>query len=275
MRYGLPYKGSKNKIAEWVVGILPESDTLVDLFAGGCAITDCAMRSGKWNNFIINDIEAGVTQLFLDAIHGKYANEDRWISREMFFLLKESDPYIKYCWSFGNKGRDYLYGTDIEPYKEAVHTLIYENGISNRRRAYGRAIKELGRYLQQKQVALNPHNESHHGLQSLERLERLQSLECLERLQSLERYSTDYQQVPIPENATIYCDIPYRGTDKYNNQEFDYDRFYDWAVKQKNIYISEYSMPEDRFEVVAQRIKAVNVSAKVTGHAIEKIYKPR
>ena len=34
-RYGMPWQGSKSRIAEWVVGILPPSHTLVDLFAGG------------------------------------------------------------------------------------------------------------------------------------------------------------------------------------------------------------------------------------------------
>lgn len=39
-KYGMPYQGSKSRIAEWVVDILPPSHTLVDLFAGGCAIGD-------------------------------------------------------------------------------------------------------------------------------------------------------------------------------------------------------------------------------------------
>lgn len=39
MRYGVPYRGSKNKIADWVVDHLPDGKTLVDLFAGGCAVT--------------------------------------------------------------------------------------------------------------------------------------------------------------------------------------------------------------------------------------------
>ena len=54
--YGLPYMGSKNRIAEWVVENLPSAGTLVDLFAGGCAITHCAMLSGKFKHVIANDI---------------------------------------------------------------------------------------------------------------------------------------------------------------------------------------------------------------------------
>lgn len=47
-RYGLPYMGSKSKIARWVVERLPEGDTLYDVFCGGCAITDYAMRMRKY-----------------------------------------------------------------------------------------------------------------------------------------------------------------------------------------------------------------------------------
>ena len=124
MNYGLPYMGSKNRIAEWVVDILPSSDRLYDLFAGGCAITHCAMLSGKWNNYVINDINPGVTQLFLDAMDGKYKDENRWISREDFFKLKDDDPFVACCWSFGNDWKTYMYGPKIEPYKKACHYAI-------------------------------------------------------------------------------------------------------------------------------------------------------
>ena len=34
--WGIPYVGSKSRIAEWVVDTLPSAPVLVDLFAGGC-----------------------------------------------------------------------------------------------------------------------------------------------------------------------------------------------------------------------------------------------
>lgn len=37
MVYGMPYMGSKSKIAEWVIENLPASDNLYDLF-GGAAV---------------------------------------------------------------------------------------------------------------------------------------------------------------------------------------------------------------------------------------------
>ena len=57
MRYGLPYKGSKNAIAEWIVDALPEGECLVDLFCGGGAVTHCAMIQEKYPRHIMNDID--------------------------------------------------------------------------------------------------------------------------------------------------------------------------------------------------------------------------
>jgi hypothetical protein len=112
MRYGVPYKGSKNQIAEWVVDNLPKAEYFVDLFCGGCAVTHRALISGKYQRFIINDIDGRMPKLFLDAVHGKYTveNHPEWVSREEFHKLKDSDAYVAMIWSFGNNGKDYIYG---------------------------------------------------------------------------------------------------------------------------------------------------------------------
>ena len=47
----------------------------------------------------------------------------------------------------------------------------------------------------------------------------------------------------------IYCDIPYKNTTEYSDGGFDHESFYDWAEKQSEpVIISEYAMPEERFE---------------------------
>ena len=129
MRYGLPYKGSKNGIADWVCDNLPNAENFYDLFCGGCAITHCAMLRGKYKTYTINDI-ADTQELFYDAIMGKYKNETRWISREDFFKLKDKDAYIRYLWSFGNNGKTYLYSREVEPYKKALHYARVFNDFS-------------------------------------------------------------------------------------------------------------------------------------------------
>lgn len=54
--YGVPYQGSKNRIAEDIIALLPTGKRLVDLFAGGCAITHCALLFGKWETILSNDL---------------------------------------------------------------------------------------------------------------------------------------------------------------------------------------------------------------------------
>ena len=119
-RFGVPYMGSKNQIVKKLIEQLPSAKYFVDLFAGGCAMTHGAMLSGKYERFIANDI-GDAPSLFLRAINGEFRDEKRWISRDDFFALKDSDPYVRYIWSFGNKSAGYLYSKEIEPYKKAYH----------------------------------------------------------------------------------------------------------------------------------------------------------
>lgn len=146
-RYGLPYQGSKNAIAEWIVGHLPRAETLVDLFCGGCAVTHAALLSGKWERIIANDIRADVPQLFMDAVNGRYTPESRseWISREDFFRLKDVDAYVRLCWSFGNGGESYLYSQEIEPFKKRLHALIFGQTIPKRMTAWRAFVNEFAR----------------------------------------------------------------------------------------------------------------------------------
>ena len=138
-RYGVPYKGSKNAIAAWIAQTLPAATNFYDLCAGGCAVTHAAMKSGKYARYFCNDIDGGGIALFCDAVAGKFAQEARWISRADFFRLKDSEPYVRFCWSFGNGGDSYLYSKEIEPWKKALHfarvfgdvSLLREFGIAS------------------------------------------------------------------------------------------------------------------------------------------------
>ena len=130
MKYGLPYKGSKNKLAERIVRLLPKRTHLVDLFCGGCAVSHAALLMGKYEHIHINDINWMCPTLFIDALNGKYNDENRWISREDFFRLKDTDPYVAVVWSFGNNLHTYLYSKEIEPLKKAIHYAMFFSDYS-------------------------------------------------------------------------------------------------------------------------------------------------
>ena len=53
MNYGLPYKGSKSKICDFLVSNFPDSHTFVDVFSGGCSVTHKCMLEQKYKNYII------------------------------------------------------------------------------------------------------------------------------------------------------------------------------------------------------------------------------
>lgn len=253
-------------MAERIVSLLPRAEHLYDVFCGGCAIAHCAALSGKWGHIHINDI-SDMPQLFMDAIAGKYRDERRWISREDFFALKDSDPYVRSCWSFGNNGQDYLYSREIEPYKRAVWMMLTADSVRERRQAYREVVRQLVPLIKDKTAKVRGDN---------------QSLESLERLQSLERltYSVgDYRDVEIPDGSVIYADIPYRTSTKKGDYgvRFDHEAFYDWCEAQTQpLFISEYSMPEDRFVCVAQW--DVVCSASSTNNSlrrVEKLWRPK
>ena len=122
--YGVSYQGSKNKIAAEVVYNIPSAPLLIDVFAGGGAITHAALLSHRFGSILANDYDCGALQLFYRASHGLIDFEEerkRWVSREDFKRLKDTDPIVRYHWSFSNNGRNYLYSKEIEPYKRAYH----------------------------------------------------------------------------------------------------------------------------------------------------------
>ena len=314
-KYGLPYKGSKSKIVDKLLTAVPDAVNFYDLFAGGCAVTHAVLLSGRFANVYANDIDPRGVTLFRDAVNGKYRDERRWISREDFFANKDTDGYIGLCWSFGNNGRDYLYSRKIEPYKKACHYAIVLNDFSllkelcpevcdaciaaldgvtdiqERRMRFGPAVvKWLKAYGTAELVESNPLYSSCHvkkdtksrpkgavrDLQRLESLESLQRLESLESLQSLEISSKSYDDVDIKPNSVVYCDLPYKGTNKYSKSGFDHGRFYDWACRQKElVLVSEYGMPSDRFTCVWQTAHTQSLCATKTSAVIERLFVPK
>ena len=89
----------------------------------------------------------------------------------------------------------------------------------------------------------------------------------------------DYEEVAIPEDSVIYCDIPYEGTDGYLEKGqggFDYERFYQWCERQTQpVFISSYQMPEDRFDCIEEFTHRSTLSATANNLVTERIYVPK
>ena len=252
-RYGVPYRGSKSRIAPWVVEHLPSAETFVDLFAGGCAVTHAALLAGRWERYIVNDL-SDAPRLFIDAANGKYADETRIPTREEFFAQKDGDPYIRYLFSFGNNGRDYLFSRDVEEVKVCASKMLVAPTLAERYRLYRRFIRLLGhdyKYRVMRELEPCERIQTCERLQSLQGLQGLQGLQSLQSLQSLQG---DYRSVPIPDGAVVYCDPPYRGTNCGCYEGFDFDAFDAWLASCGHMcVVSEYTAPSGCIEVASRQ----------------------
>lgn len=249
--YGLPYQGSKNKIADAIIQLLPPAETFVDLFAGGCAMTHAAILSGKYKNYIINDTDPLATQLFIDAIEGKYLNNYKWVTREEFHRLKNSDGFVKYCYSFGNNGRRYLYSPENEKLKRAMYAAVVDNDLSGLGECNITATLPDGD-TESRRAALKRATKI--DIEPLTRLNRVNRLTELQPWRDTITVSCkDYAAVDIPENSVVYCDIPYSNAYGYGDTDFNGTAFLDWAAGRDNLYISEYNISDGRYECIWEK----------------------
>ena len=173
--------GSKSKIVKHIVPLFPNADNFVDLFAGGGAVTHYAMTTTKYKHFIFNDINPLMPKAFEMALNGEFEKEKRWISREEFFRLRDTDPYVAICFSFGNNLSDYMYSKDIEPIKEAYHYAFFFGDYSLAKERMGIDLTSLEKcptikkkYAMLKNIVkTTPPLSVETRLQSMERQERI------------------------------------------------------------------------------------------------------
>lgn len=275
-KYGIPYQGSKSSIADSIISFLPKGERFVDLFGGGFAMSECAMRSGKYKSFLYNELNPLLPELIKKAISGDYSYnkfKPKFVSREEFDAKRKTDGYIAYIWSFGNNPeKRYMFAKELEPQKKSLHNFVvfgikddfikahfddidkYVKGDD----IYKRRIL-LGRYMKMKQ-AKRPFRE----LQQLERLERLQQLEQLERLQQLQINCGSYLDYKYQEGDIVYCDPPYEGTAEYAGG-FDSKQFYDWVMSRPyQVWFSSYQISDKRPRMVWAKGKS-NLMAGASG----------
>lgn len=279
-KYGLPYVGSKQRYAERILNLLPEADTLVDIFGGGAAITDCARASGKFRHVVYNEKNALMCQAVDMAVNGKFPDKPRWVSREEFHATKTTDPYAALCYSFSSNMVNYIYGADKEEGKRAVFRLIYDFDDTGFKRLYP----------QYDITPLDNITDFEQRRQFTQRLCRNAfELRCIPRHNSL-RFTPpkcahteltilnlDYREVDVPRGAVIYADPPYRGAAKYRGETFCHETFYDWCCCQKApLFISERYMPEDRFVCIDRfEHKGVLANNNTKKQQDECIFRPR
>lgn len=263
MSLGIPYMGSKRKLAKKIVDFIlknnPNTKYFYDLFGGGGAISFEAATRGI--NVIYNEFNQSIYNFI------KYLLQDTnkewmyaWVSREdLFYNLTRTDYYsgfLKTCWSFGNNQKNYLYGLDIEDYIRSIHNYIVYNIDDNywysflRDKGYdigvkitfeGQIIKErialFKKWLKSKGV----NNERLYRLIHLERVFNVEEIMDFPYKHNISISNLSYEQVSLANGGIVYCDIPYIGSQGYSNSLFNGDDFYKWyKCNSHKVYVSSY-----------------------------------
>lgn len=288
-KFGIPYMGSKSKLALDLIGAMPTGRRFVDLFGGGFAMSHCAYLSGRFEEVYYNDINPLLVPLIQDAIDGKYSYDvfkPKFITREEFFEKKDTCGYVKYIWSFSNDGKTYMFGRHIEDMKRKAHDYVVFDIFDAELEEYignGRLTKTdtTGRRLEFYKL-VREHKATLKEKVRLEPLERLQQLERLEHDRGnlfgnnvkLTLNTGNYTDYEYQEGDVVYCDIPYENTRGYNKEDyFDHKAFYSWALtRDYPIYISSYELPEGFFCFFEKERRCLMKGGMSTGYKVEKLF---
>lgn len=278
-KYGLPYMGSKSAIADKIIGVLPPGERFIDLFGGGGAMTHAAALSGKYNEVIYSDADPLACEYIMRAMRGDYSPErftPRWVSREEFFEKKDVDPYIRYCWSFGNRGGSYLYGRHVECLKRRLFEWIVYGKNADFVAGLGVPVADApDGGIAERLAFVRRHTRDSlptcRTLENLERLARVQSLEGLARVTVLHRGYADYRYRP---GDVVYCDPPYDSREKYVIGDFNFSASLDWAARIP-CYVSSYELDDHRFRIYHEFKKRQLLCDTKNCVVIERLYASR
>tara|TARA_R110000787_G_scaffold116313_2_gene226490 strand:+ start:240 stop:953 length:714 start_codon:yes stop_codon:yes gene_type:complete len=88
--------------------------------------------------------------------------------------------------------------------------------------------------------------------------------------------SGNYNEIIIPNNSIIYCDIPYEGTKQYaTSKNFNHFNFWQWCrdmtKKGHEVFISEYNAPND-FKCVWSKEITNSMNTSNTYKPTEKLF---
>ena len=284
----LPYMGSKRKLAKDIYQVISSNSNtniLVDPFCGGFAVSEEFLKHG-WDVYA-SDINKYIVALLRAILFGddwlnKQLAKPDFITREKFFdITRNPDKYddcvvgyVQCIWSFGNNGKEYLYGKQVEDIKHITHNYVINGdekqfkemlkveNISIPNELFPKMAEiPLSDWFTRRRLLQGTARKLYRKYKELEHLQRIgrlknMCLQHLERLSNLENMlgnnikqleTKQYKDAVIPNGAVVYCDPPYANTTKYVTGEFNSKEFWAWAdeVSRTNpVYVSEYTAPD-------------------------------
>lgn len=219
MSLGIPYMGSKRKLASEILNLItqrhPGCTDFYDLFGGGGSVSFTAVRDYRFNVHY-NELNSHIYQLVNYLKENKTLESKfyEWVSREEFFTqINRIDAdwysgFVMSCWSFGNSQSSYLYGTDIEEIKMLAHQFIVHGCIESMEKIGVEipSLLDISDIQKRRNVFcdyVKTTNKERFDIQNLERMVQLERIQNLQNIQNLNATNLSYEAVEITGNCPV------------------------------------------------------------------------
>lgn len=239
----MKYMGNKQRIVNEILPLMLDNNctTFVDLFCGSCSVIQKVPDSYKR---IANDKNKYLIEMWKSLIS----------NRELpSYIPKDLYSDVRDCWHGRNDKYDDGYIGWVG-FMASFNGRFFDGGYS------GHNVKNKGGK-ERDYVAEQIKN----------------TLRQIDELRTVDFHSGSYDELIIPDNSIVYCDIPYINTKQYDvSKNFDYEKFYNWCRKMNStgkykIFISEYTMPSD-FKCIWQKEITNAMNPTITKKPIEKLF---
>ena len=284
MKLGLPYKGSKNSIAQSIVAALPEGKSFVDGCCGGGAVVQAAAMSGKYKLVTGYDINKAIIALLERVMCGCEAPQPHaGITKEQFYAARDRNETIddfltRYIASFGYNGTEYLWSEERTPIKLLMHDIVCAEDFRTRRAR----LRDFCTLIMK--GAIKPDdlkNYSHlEQVQNLERFvevaETMAELYKSKKAPVMQFVNASMFDIPFEKYDVIYFDPPYKDTKGYNRIPFSHLMFTALlkTLKDagKHVFVSEYNCPCEGYTEVWSVKKTMTQDAYKNTTVTEKLF---
>lgn len=283
MNYGLPYKGSKNTIAERIIEQLPSGEHFVDCCCGGGAILQAAVLSGKYKTVTGYDINKAIVGLVeaTMVVFGQIDYESvRLVTKEEFYARRDRNETLldwlsRYIASFGFNGMEYMWGENRIKLKYLMQQAISAGSVEERRCALRDFMVSITKD--------RPSDEDFKNLCHIEQATNLKRFREVEETMKARKTKTKLRvvcgsmyDIPFEKYDVIYFDPPYEGTKGYQNKQFSGIMFRALlsALQQagKSVFVSEYNCPCDGYTEVWNASKRMTQDAYKNTNVTERLF---
>ena len=284
MVYGLPYKGSKNAIAERIVSALPSGTNFCDCCCGGGAISQAAALSGKFKTVTGYDINKAIIAL-LDATMVKggvidYEHKVLPVTKSEFYESRDRNETLddflnRYIASFGFNGMEYLWGDNRVALKTLQHRAISAPTLDERRESIRDLLNRI--------CKSNLSDSDLRNLCNVEQATNLMRFKNVEDCMQSSKIKTKLQficssmfDIPFEKYDVLYFDPPYSGTKGYNGLPFSQLMFKTLLqvliAQGKTVFVSEYQAPDTGFVEILAVKKMMTQDSKRNITVQEKLF---